>query len=213
MAIKETKRKAFNFLRSYFDVLNELKTDKDRLEFLLAIINKQFLDVNPEGLTFIANLCYESQRHQIETSVSGWKTATSNTCMGTPSTPLEGTPSTPKQEEEEEGQEEVKVKEEQTAFLSEQEFLKGFNAAKGKLTGIVGKYRILSGTDLTNFNKLNKAYGKEDFNHAIKMMSKDAWVKEKKYFTTSHFLRIDIFNKFLNQTDALPMAKGLIEGN
>ena len=25
--IKPTKRKAFNFLRSYFDVLNELKTD------------------------------------------------------------------------------------------------------------------------------------------------------------------------------------------
>ena len=32
---KETKRKAFNFLRSYFDVLNDLETDREKLDFLL----------------------------------------------------------------------------------------------------------------------------------------------------------------------------------
>ena len=63
--IKKTKRKAFNFLRSYFDVFNELQNDKDRLSFLTSIINKQFLDEDPKGLNFISNLCYESQRHQI----------------------------------------------------------------------------------------------------------------------------------------------------
>ena len=44
--VKPTKRKGFTFLRSYFDVLNELKEDDDKLDFLLAIINKQFFDEN-----------------------------------------------------------------------------------------------------------------------------------------------------------------------
>ena len=42
MALKETKRKAFNFLRSYYDVYNELEKDSDKLSFLESILNKQF---------------------------------------------------------------------------------------------------------------------------------------------------------------------------
>lgn len=73
MIKKPTKRYGFNFLRSYFDVLNELKDDADKLNFLTSIINKQFLDENPKDLNFITNLCYESQRHFIEKSVKGYK--------------------------------------------------------------------------------------------------------------------------------------------
>ena len=47
---KPTKRKAFSFLRSYFDVLNEIPEDKDKLNFLIAVINKQFLNEDPDGL-------------------------------------------------------------------------------------------------------------------------------------------------------------------
>ena len=47
--MKETKRTGFSFLRSYFDVLNELKEDEDKLAFLMAVINKQFLDEDPKG--------------------------------------------------------------------------------------------------------------------------------------------------------------------
>jgi len=116
--MKPTKRKAFNFLRSYFDVLNELKTDADKLNFLLSIINKQFLNEEPKKLNFIVNLCYESQRHQIESSVKGWERA-SNEALGTTSPTPSGTtpPTTPKEEEEkgeEEVKEEVKEKEEYT---------------------------------------------------------------------------------------------------
>lgn len=113
--IKKTKRKAFNFLRSYFDVLNELTNDKDKLDFLTAIINKQFLNEDPIELNFIVNLCYESQRHQIETSVKGWLRATKEelipTLPTTPMTTLPTTPMTDGKEEEEEEKEEVKVKE------------------------------------------------------------------------------------------------------
>ena len=94
MAKKLTKRKAFNFLRSYYDVLNELNDDKDKLNYLLAIIDKQFLDEDPEGLNFITNLCYESQRHAIESSVNGWKRAEKTDLLGTPITIIENTPPT-----------------------------------------------------------------------------------------------------------------------
>ena len=108
--IKPTKRKAFNFLRSYFDVFNELENDKDRLNFLTSIINKQFLDEDPKNLNFLVNLCYESQRHSIETSVKGWKRATNDTLGIDPSTPLGTTlPTNPKEEEEKGEEEEEKV--------------------------------------------------------------------------------------------------------
>ena len=94
--MKLTKRKAFNFLRSYFDVMNDLKEDSDKLEFLTAIINKQFLDQDPKDLGFIGNLCYNSQRHSIEKSVKGWKTANSTDMEGNPTLPNTPPPTLPK---------------------------------------------------------------------------------------------------------------------
>lgn len=114
--IKPTKRKAFNFLRSYFDVLNTLEKDSDKLEFLISIINKQFLNEDPKDLGFIANLCYESQRHQIESSVKGWERASKEALSTTlPTTPSSTPPTTPKEEEEKgevqvEGKEQLKEK-------------------------------------------------------------------------------------------------------
>lgn len=84
MALKPTKRKAFNFYRSYFDVLNELEKDEDKLSFLTAVINKQFLDENPKDLNFIVKLSYESQRHSIEASVKGYKDKTKTDLLGNP---------------------------------------------------------------------------------------------------------------------------------
>ena len=79
----------------------------------MAIINKQFLDEDPEGLNFLVNLCYQSQRHQIETSVKGWKRASYTTppkgVKG--SNPKGVTGSHPKEEKEEE-KEKGEVKEE-----------------------------------------------------------------------------------------------------
>jgi hypothetical protein len=113
--MKPTKRKAFNFLRSYFDVFNELKEDKDKLEFLTSIINKQFLNEDPKDLSFIVKLCYESQRHSIESSVKGWLRVSNTDVLGNPTidpttNPMTN-PMTNPQEEEEEEKEEVEVKE------------------------------------------------------------------------------------------------------
>jgi hypothetical protein len=105
MALKPTKRKAFSFLRSYFDVLNEIPDDKDKLTFLLSIINKQFLNDDPQGLNFVCKLAYESQRHQIETSVKGYKSKTKDPmkapCQGGSQAPCEA-PCLQEEEEEKE---------------------------------------------------------------------------------------------------------------
>ena len=117
--MKKTKRKAFNFMRSYFDVLNKLQTDEDKLSFLMAIINKQFLNEDPEVLKFPVDLAYESQINAIHSSVKGWLRASNTDLQGktqdTLPTPSRGKTIThPKEEEEEEKgevEEEEKVKE------------------------------------------------------------------------------------------------------
>jgi len=47
--MKLTKRKSFNFYRSYYDVFNEL-SDEDKLNFIKALLDKQFLDQDPSKL-------------------------------------------------------------------------------------------------------------------------------------------------------------------
>lgn len=130
---RPTKRKAFNFLRSYFDVVNELQNDADKLSFLMAVINKQFLDEEPKDLNFVVNLCYQSQKHAVESSVKGWKRVSNTDLIGNPTTnPMTNPPTNhtsdvptnpmtnPKEEEEKE-----KVKEEKNierAIALESEF-------------------------------------------------------------------------------------------
>jgi len=65
-------RKAFNFLRSYYDVLEDIYDDKDKLTYLMAILDKQFKGIEPE-LTGIPKLCYKGQKHSIDTSRKGWE--------------------------------------------------------------------------------------------------------------------------------------------
>jgi len=40
--IKLTKRKGFNFFRSYYDVYNELETIEDKVAFIDALLDHQF---------------------------------------------------------------------------------------------------------------------------------------------------------------------------
>ena len=51
--MKLTKRKGFNFFRSYYDVYNELN-DKDKVQFMDALLDRQFLGVKPHDLKGMA---------------------------------------------------------------------------------------------------------------------------------------------------------------
>jgi hypothetical protein len=65
-------RKAFQFYKSYYDVVTELENKDDKLNFLMALLQKQFEDVEPE-LTGLAKFAYISQKHSIHSQVEGYK--------------------------------------------------------------------------------------------------------------------------------------------
>ena len=183
--MKETKRTGFSFLRSYFDVLNELKDDKDKLSFLMAIINKQFLNEDPKDLDFIPNLCYESQRHAIEKSVKGWITAKNTDLKGNKLTPPKGNPKgSPKGSVKGDSQAPPKEEQEKEQVQEEVEYIYSIyptkcpikNSSTGK--GEKNKKQIKT---------LLKTKSKEELENVIKSYLNDCknsntWIKNFKTF-------------------------------
>jgi hypothetical protein len=207
---KPTKRKAFNFLRSYFDVINELQNDTDKLEFVMAVINKQFLDEDPKELNFVVNLCYQSQKHAVESSVKGWKRVSNTDLIGNPTTNPTTIPMTNPTTNPQEVEEKVKVEEKEKVQnvkekLSKKDvdkFLLWFNNTKLKYKNSVGKFKILNATDINNLLLLKKLnYTAEDFDIAFKEMCNSAWVNENNMCTPAHFLRNDNFTRYLNASE------------
>lgn len=73
--MKLTKRKGFNFFRSYYDVYNEL-SDKDKVAFMNALLDRQFQGVKPDSLTGMAKFAYISQTNSIDSQVKGYEDKT-----------------------------------------------------------------------------------------------------------------------------------------
>ena len=69
------KREAFNFYRSYYDVLEDIHRDEDKLTYLLALLDRQFKGIEPT-LEGIPKLVYNGQRHSIDKQVEGWENKT-----------------------------------------------------------------------------------------------------------------------------------------
>lgn len=172
---KKTKRKAFSFLRSYFDVINELEKDSDKLDFLLAILNKQFLNEDPSKLNFVPKLCYESQRHAIESSIKGWLRASKTDLQGNPLT-------LPKEEKEEEKEEEKKYT---IDFLKLLEFI---NAKTKRSFRAINK-----ATQKKYLARLKDGYTNQDIKTAIEnaVKSKNHIESNNKYLTPEFFSRAD----------------------
>ena len=74
--IKLTKRKGFNFFRSYYDVYNELETNEDKVAFIDALLDRQFLGIKPENLKGMAKFAYISQTNSIDSQVKGYEDKT-----------------------------------------------------------------------------------------------------------------------------------------
>lgn len=112
--MKLTKRKGFNFFRSYYDVYNELENDADKVAFINALLDRQFLGLKPNDLKGMAKFAYISQINSIDSQVKGYEDRTKALNKNNPNfDPWQGvekTILTPPQQEEEEEEEEVKVK-------------------------------------------------------------------------------------------------------
>lgn len=109
-------RKAFNFYRSYYDLVIELP-DEQKIQFLMAILNKQFLDIEPQ-LDGLVGLLYKSQKHSIDAQVNGYKNKKGITHTEPPCQPPSVVPSLPpteppsvqeKEKEKEKGEEKEQV--------------------------------------------------------------------------------------------------------
>lgn len=79
--MKLTKRKGFNFFRSYYDVYNEL-SDKDKVAFMDALLDRQFLGKKPTDLKGMAKFAYISQTNSIDSQVKGYEDKTGITLDG-----------------------------------------------------------------------------------------------------------------------------------
>jgi hypothetical protein len=211
--MKLTKRKGFNFFRSYYDVYNEL-SDKDKVAFMDALLDRQFLGKKPTELKGMAKFAYISQTNSIDSQVKGYEDKTGTT-LGEESTPRQGGVSTPTGQVEEKEEEQVEEKEVDSVGSSNEQpadpndkFLTWFNSLKGKHTGKVGKFKVLSTTDERNFKKLKDKYSPKDFNIAFSGMVKNKWVQETKNLTPSHFLAVSNFNRYLEQAvEETPLSK------
>ena len=103
--MKHTKRKGFNFFRSYYDVFNELP-EKDKLPFIEALLDRQFLGIKPTNLKGMSKFAWISQVNSIDSQVKGYEDKT-----GVKLTPTEGGLITPTLQVEEKEKEKVQVKE------------------------------------------------------------------------------------------------------
>lgn len=109
--IKLTKRKGFNFFRSYFDVYNELESKDDKVAFIDALLDRQFLGVKPTELTGMAKFAYISQTNSIDSQVKGYEDKTKTKLTPTEPPTLGGkSPPTIQVQEEVEVQVQVKQK-------------------------------------------------------------------------------------------------------
>ena len=91
-AQKLTKRKGFNFFRSYYDVYNEL-SNEDKVAFIDALLDRQFLGIKPTELNGMAKFAYISQTNSIDGQVKGYEDKTGlklDPKQGANITPTEG---------------------------------------------------------------------------------------------------------------------------
>jgi len=98
------ERKGFNFYRSYYDVYSKLRTKDEKVQFIDALLNRQFTGIEPTKLKGMADFAYVSQKHSIDQQVKGWEDKTDSKLF----TPTEGGSDTPLPQEEGKGEEKEK---------------------------------------------------------------------------------------------------------
>lgn len=196
--MKKTKRKAFNFYRSYYDIFNKLKDDKDKLSFISALLDKQFLDVEPENLSMLVDLVWVAQYDSIDQQVKGYKSKTLDPMQGgvqppaaPPSVGVENPPSV---------QEEGKGKEKEKGEYTQdpvKKFEDWFNSRRTKYLN-KKSFCKLTASDKLSLSSLKSKYSQDQFEMAMESFCKDKWWIDKKMILPKHFLNEDNFSKFLN---------------
>jgi hypothetical protein len=152
-------RKAFNFYRSYYDLVIELP-DEQKVQFLMAILNKQFLDVEPQ-LDGLVGLLYKSQKHSIDAQVNGYKNkkgiTTEHPSVPPWVPPTQGPIEPPSVQEEEKGEEEEKGQVEEQVYVK-YKFIE-YNKLKGEYEF---DYKTKSQKEELTYGELQEYIDEED---------------------------------------------------
>jgi hypothetical protein len=175
---KETKRKGFNFFRSYYDVFNELP-EEDKLTFIKALLDRQFLGVKPEGLEGMAKFAWISQVNSIDSQVKGYEDKTR-----TKLTPTEGGVNSPSRQVEEKEKEKVQVKEKvenKKKFVFRKALLDfGFNSELIDDWLMVRKQKKASNTETAYKGFINQVEKSgKDKNEVLKLVVEKSWISFK----------------------------------
>lgn len=192
---KETKRKAFKFYRSYYDVYNELN-NKDKLKFIEALLDRQFQGIKPTGLTDMVKFAYLSQEHSIDLQVKGYEDATGKKL--TPNIdplvdPPKGGLVDPSKQEKEKEQEKV-----ESIYVDYDKLLKVYNEILGRQTKVVPE----KAKEQLNA-RLKEGYTKPDIVKALRNAIKDPHHIETnyRYITLEFITRPDKLDRFLNMSE------------
>jgi hypothetical protein len=189
--MKKTKRKGFNFFRSYYDVFNELEND-DKLSFIEALLDKQFLGINPTNLKGLAKFAWISQINSIDSQVKGYEDKT-----GLKLTPCQGGGERVKNTPSQQVQVEVEVKEKVQGVFSPEQFLSWWNDSRTKLLQKPSNSNYLSSHDKNYLEILTNRYKGEDFGKAFHNLCNDKWANESNQIIPKHFLKPENFDKYL----------------
>lgn len=172
--VKLTKRKGFNFFRSYYDVYNELEKAVDKVAFIDALLDRQFLGLKPKNLKGMAKFAYISQTNSIDSQVKGFEDKT-GIILNPNEPPRQGVLSPPKQQ--------VEVKE-------KVKLINNIDSRKQKFASTLKEYSNIYSRDMlkdfyaywTEPNKTNTKFRQELEKTWDVKRRLDAWSKNDKTF-------------------------------
>ena len=214
--IKLTKRRAFNFFRSYYDVYNELESDVDKIAFIDALLDRQFLGVKPTNLKGMAKFAYISQTNSIDSQVKGYEDKT-KTILNDIITPIDtptygGTKPPTVQEKEKEKVKEDYIYEKKEILnfdiLEEIEFLELFNKCRNHFDKMTTKLQSLQSVERSLLNNQNKIYNKQFFIDALSGFYKQKNIYPTNRIRPKHFLEnLELYNTCFHENKQLFINK------
>ena len=182
-----SNRKAFNFLKSYYDVYKKLENKDDKIQYIEAILERQFYGVQPK-LKGMADFAYTSQQHAIDKSVKGFEDRTRTTLrppvQDPTQDPTQGCTQDPTEQEKEKEKEKEKDK---SVDFNFDLYLKFINELFGKNLRVVNKKAKQSIKA-----RLKEGYTKGDIWNSMQNVANDQWHKDNnyQYATPQYFAQV-----------------------
>ena len=201
--MKETKRKGFNFFRSYYDVYNELN-DKDKVAFMNALLDRQFLGVKPTNLEGMAKFAYISQTNSIDSQVKGYEHKTNTRLNEELNNPTQGArqggydiPTVQVEEKEKEKEEVQYVVSSPKAKIDFDSLLKFINSKTGR------NFKVINSKVKSKYKaRLKDGYDKKDIISAINNSVETKFHKDNgfNFLTPEFFARAETIDKYASKT-------------